>query len=366
MSSSAELLKQLATPETAERLAAHPARLAQLARLLLAGGETQRAVDLAHRARELAPDDPEVERIVKLLLHRSVPDWHRSILADEVRNAAYDAALRRAVRAGSRVLDIGAGSGLLAMMAARAGAASVVSCEMNPAMAGVAAEIVARNGYADRISIVGKHSRELATGADLAQPVDILVSEIVSNDLLGEDVLGCMEDAVGRLTRPDATIIPSHGAVRIALAYYGKLAKRQLASVQGFDLSPMNVFDGRIDLAAGNETLELRSEPADLFAFDFGSGGPFDNHRASVALTSSGGAVNGIAQWIRLRMDAEGVYENRPSPGASSCWGVMFQPLPAPLEMRPGETLTVQGARDRTALWMWVAQGRANSTEIHP
>jgi type II protein arginine methyltransferase len=358
LSSSADLLKHLSAPETAERLAAQPARLAQLARLLHAGGERERAVELAHRARELAPRDPEVERIVKLVLGRSVPDWHRSILADEARNAAYDAALRRAVRAGSRVLDIGAGSGLLAMMAARAGAASVVSCEMNSAMAGAAAEIVARNGYADRIRIVGKHSRDLAVGADLERPVDILVSEIVTNDLLGEDVLGCLEDAVGRLTRPDATIIPSHGAVRIALAHYGKLDRRQIASVQGFDLSPMNVFEGRIDLAAGNETLALRSEPADLFAFDFASGGPFTDHRASVPLTATGGTVNGIVQWIRLRMDAEGVYENRPGPGADSCWGVMFQPLPAPREMRPGETLTVQGARDRTALWMWVAPDR--------
>jgi protein arginine N-methyltransferase 7 len=364
LSSSAELLKHLAAPETAERLAAQPARLAQLAKLLLSSGEAERAVELANRARALAPGDPEVERIVKLVLGRSVPVWHRTILADKARNAAYDAALRRAVRPGSRVLDIGAGSGLLSMMAARAGAASVMSCEMNPAMAAVAADIVERNGYADRITIAGKHSRDLVVGTDLARPVDILVSEIVTNDLLGEDVLGCMEDAVGRLTRADATVIPSHGAVRIALAHYGKPARPNLASVAGFDLSPMNVFDGRIDLSAGNETLDLRSEPADLFAFDFASGGPFDNHRTSVTLTATGGTVNGIVQWIWLRMDAEGVYENRPAPGATSCWGVMFQPLPAVLEMRPGETLTVQGGRDRTALWMWVAPDSPNSTRV--
>ncbi len=333
-------------------------RMAQLAKLLLAGGEMVRAVDLANKARQLAPDDPEVDRITKLVLGRSVPDWHRTILADQARNAAYDAALQRTVRPGARVLDIGAGSGLLAMMAARAGATEVVSCEMNAAMAGVATEIVRLNGYADRISIVGKHSRQLAIGTDLAAPVDILVSEIVTNDLLGEDVLGCIEDAVGRMTQPGATIIPSHGAVRIALAHYGNLARKQPASVQGFDLSPMNVFDGRIDLSAGNETLELRSEPADLFAFDFASGGPFTNLRASVPLTSTGGAVNGIVQWIWLRMDADGIYENRPAPGASSCWGVMFQPLPAALEMRPGDRLTVQGGRDRLSLWMWVEPGR--------
>ena len=44
---------------------------------------------------------------------------------------AYDAALRRAIRPGCRVLEIGTGSGLLAMMAARAGAAQVVTCERN-------------------------------------------------------------------------------------------------------------------------------------------------------------------------------------------------------------------------------------------
>jgi predicted nicotinamide N-methyase len=352
-SAALQLLQRLSVPEMVSRLAAHPANMARLAKLLLDGGEKGRAVDLATEARRLAPHDPEVERIVVLVLARSVPQWHHSILADEARNAAYDAALRRNVRAGSRVLDIGAGSGLLAMMAARAGAARVVSCELNTAMAGMAAGIVERNGYADRISIVRKHSRDLQIGADLPEPVDVLVSEIVTNDLLGEDVLGCLEDAVGRLTQPAACIIPSHGAVRVALAYYGNLARKQARSVQGFDLSQMKHFDGRIDLSSGNEALELRSEAADLFAFDFSSGGPFTNHRASVALTSTGGAVNGIAQWIWLRMDAEGTYENRPASGASSCWAVMFQPLPSVMESQAGDRVIVQGGRDRTSLWMW-------------
>lgn len=357
LQTAALLLQRLSVPEFVSHLAAHPANMARLAKLMLAGGEKERAIDLATKARQLAPDDPEVDRIVRLVLSRSVPDWHHSILADDARNTAYDEALRRNVRAGSRVLDIGAGSGLLAMMAARAGAARVMSCEVNTAMAGMAASIVERNGYADRVSIVCKHSRDLGIGTDLPEPVDLLVSEIVSDDLLGEDVLGCMEDAVGRLTRPDARIIPSHGAVRIALAHYGKLARRQVASVQDFDLSPMNDFSGRIDLSAGNEALELRSDAVDLFAFDFSSGGPFTNHRASVELTSTGGAVNGIAQWIWLRMDAEGIYENRPAPGASSCWAVMFQPLPSIMESRPGERVIVQGGRDRTSLWMWVEPG---------
>lgn len=52
---------------------------------------------------------------------------------------------------GKVVLDIGTGSGLLAMMAARAGAARVIACEMNAAVAETARRIIAANGLADRM-----------------------------------------------------------------------------------------------------------------------------------------------------------------------------------------------------------------------
>jgi len=351
---SALLLQGLSAPGTASQLVADPGRIVRLAKALSDGGQTARAVELAEQARRLAPDDPEIERIAQLVLESSVPDWHHHILADTARNSAFDAALRRNVVPGCRVLDVGAGSGLLALMAARAGAAEVVSCEVNAAVAATAAEIVERNGYADRIRIVARHSRDLEIGTDLAGPADIIVSEIVSNNLLGENILGTMEDVVGRLGHPATRVIPSRGCVRIALAHYANLASRQTTTVEGFDLSPMNGFAARIPLSPGNEALALRSAPEDLFSFDFGSGGPFDNHRAAVSLTSMGGPVNGIVQWFRLTMDAEGAYENRPAPGASSSWSVMFQPLPSAIASRPGDRFVVQGGRDQTSVWMWL------------
>jgi 2-polyprenyl-3-methyl-5-hydroxy-6-metoxy-1,4-benzoquinol methylase len=350
----ATLLQRLAAPETASRLAADPGSMVRLAKALVEGGEMIRAAELAAEARRLAPEDPEIERIALLVLERTVPDWHHLILADEARNAAFDAALRRAVVPGCRVLDIGAGSGLLALMAARAGAGEVVSCELNAAIAATATRIVARNGYADRIRIVARHSRDLEIGSDLAGPADIIVSETLANNLLGEDILETMEDVVGRLGHPATRVIPSHGCVRIALAWYGNLAFRQTGSVEGFDLSLMNGFSGRIALSPGNDALALRSAPEDLFSFDFGSGGPFTDQRAAVGLTSTGGTINGIVQWIRLTMDAEGAYENRPAPGASSCWSVMFQPLPSVMETQPGDRIAVRGGRDQTSVWMWV------------
>ena len=87
--------------------------------------------------------------------------YHFPMIADEGRNRPFDRALIAAVSAfkrahggrGPRVLDIGSGSGLLAMMAARAGASEVHSLEMVPALAAVAKHIVAANGYSDTVHV---------------------------------------------------------------------------------------------------------------------------------------------------------------------------------------------------------------------
>jgi len=53
---------------------------------------------------------------------------------------------------GKRVLDVGTGSGILALAAARAGAAHVVAADINPNAARTAAENACANGLGDRVS----------------------------------------------------------------------------------------------------------------------------------------------------------------------------------------------------------------------
>ena len=133
------------------------------------GGQREQALAQCCIALALAARDAELAAQASRLLSKNVPAWHFAIVREELRNAAYDAALRRAIRPGARVLEIGTGTGLLAMMAARAGA------------------------------------------ADLGRPMDILVSEIVSNNLLGEDVLPAHERAVRDLLKPGGCFIPRAG-----------------------------------------------------------------------------------------------------------------------------------------------------------
>jgi type II protein arginine methyltransferase len=336
------------------RTADNPMAMVRIARLMQQDGQSEEAIALCRSAMALAPGDRSVQAHARRLLTDTVPGWHFFIVRDAVRNAAYDAALRRAVRPSSRVLEIGTGTGLLAMMAARAGAAQVVTCEMNPLIAETARKIIAQNGYAGRVRVVSKHSDELDVETDLGGRADILVSEIVSNNLLGEDVLPAHEHAMREFVKPGGRVIPARGHVRIALGEDLRHEPSLLADTDGFDLSPMNVLLGSMhEFRVGHERLKLRSAAIDLFEFDFASAVFCPPSQVSVDLVSSGGRINGIAQWIRLDMDDAGRYENQPARGASSCWGVMFHSLPRPLETAAGQTIRVGAAHDRRSLTLW-------------
>ncbi|MDP3403406.1 MAG: 50S ribosomal protein L11 methyltransferase, partial [Brevundimonas sp.] len=233
--------------------------LAALSVTALKAGQADRGYQLARRARELAPDNAEIASLTHRPFTGLVPDWHFSIVRDDTRNQAYEAALKRAVGPGTRVLDIGTGTGILSMMAARAGAAHVTACDMNPAVADAAVDVIARNGLSDRIRVISKRSDALDVDADMGGQADVLVSEIVSNDMLGEHALAAMADAVPRLVKPQGRVIPAAGQVRIAAAWWGGLERRRMGETSGFDLSPFNRLDRTpVHLKAGDADLVLR------------------------------------------------------------------------------------------------------------
>jgi type III protein arginine methyltransferase len=332
-----------------------PVLLAKLARLILAKGECQRARALCARAVSLASDNAEVRALAAEVFSHGVPDWYFPLLQDSVRHKLYELAFRKTIHPASRVLDIGAGTGLFALMAARAGAAEVITCESNSAVAEVVSEIVARNGFADRVRVVAKHSSDLEIGTDLNGPADVLVWDNLSATLIGAGALPTVEQAVRRLVRPAARVIPARGSIRIALAEDRKAHFKQMNFVEGFDLSPFNrLAPPSYHMSYDDERSVLRSEPSDLFRFDFQSGGPFPEARATVTLFASGGPVNGIAQWVHLEIDEEQMHEfplERNSKNSAA--GARFYPLIRPIELASGDFLTVCGAHDRLSLRIW-------------
>jgi len=125
------------------------------------------------------------------------------MLHDRRRTSDYLAAIEAAVRPGDVVLDIGTGSGVLAVAAARAGARHVYAVEAT-GIGEIAAQVFAANGVADRITLITGWSERI----DLPEPADVLVAELIGSEPLEENILETTLDARHRLLTPEARLVP--------------------------------------------------------------------------------------------------------------------------------------------------------------
>jgi type II protein arginine methyltransferase len=303
----------------------------------------------------LQPGNPLVEHQIRRISAAMVPFWHIPMLNDQARNDAFEKAIKMAIAAhgnAAHVLDIGAGSGLLSMMAARAGADGIVCCESVGIIAGMATQIVAKNGYEDRIRVVPKNSKDLVVGEDLDRRADILVSEILSSDLLSESVLSTFEDAIERLVHKEATIIPRAIAARGCLIESDVLAKYAFVNeVAGFDVSAFTEFASTRLPVHGKLTAWRRlSDDHDLINIDLKARRHEASYqRLSIPVTADGTAV-GIMQWIRVDVAENVEFSNPPDDYSDGGWLQVVHTFSRPVSLRAGDRFELLAGHDRTSL----------------
>lgn len=302
-------------------------------------GERAKAIESFRRAVKLKPELSEARKNLRNAYNDLVPAWHFAMINDRARNDAYQAAITRLV-AGKRVLEIGTGTGLLAMMAAQAGAKSVITCEAVAPIAETAREIIALNGLQDRITVIARHSTDLAVGRGLAERADVLITETFSSDLLSEGVLHTIEHAYEQLLTAGGIVIPRVATAKAYLIGGAEIEGMLFAGpLNGFDLSPFNEFAPPLLAASLNSVAhDVLSEDFELFTFDLRAKAfPMANRVLDIKATKSGIAA-GLVQWIHLDLDGVTQYENRPSsaPHAESHWTQILHRFARPLSVEAG------------------------------
>jgi type II protein arginine methyltransferase len=333
----------------------NPIAIGNLAVALADAGRNLEAIRQFRRAVALQPDNLHLRHQVRRLGSASVPFWHIPMMNDVVRNDAFEAAIMAAIGVAgpdARVLDIGAGSGLLSLMAARAGARKVVACEMEPMIAELAQRIVAQNGYADRITVHARPSTELSIGAELDAPADILVSEILSSDLLTEKVLDTFEDAHRRLLAPEAIVIPrAASAMGCLVASENLTGYAFVDKVSGFDLSAFTAFaPQRLPIHGTMTAWERLSDDLELVRLDLTQ----KKHdatlaRLSIPVTASGRAI-GIVQWMHIDLWQGVSFDNHPDRYTDGGWLQVLHSFPEPIDVVAGQALDIAVGHDRITL----------------
>jgi Flp pilus assembly protein TadD len=335
-----------------------------------AEGDVLGAIGAYRRALAVDPANVEARENLDLACAKAAPAWHFPMMADRPRNAAYAAALARAAP-GRRVLDIGSGSGLLAMMAARAGASVVDSCETVAPIAETARRIVTANGLDGRVRVHAKHSGQLVVGEDLADRAQVLVTETFASGVLSEAVLPTLEHARRHLLVPDAQIIP-RGAQALGYLVGGEAIEAHFRAPgdEGFDLSGFEVFaPAKVGLHLDRLPHEALSDDFEIFAFDL-TGPSFAPQRRAIAVRATvAGRCLGVAQWLRLDMDGVSAYENRPhGAAAANGWMHVLYRFERPVQVQPGQVVRLEAGHNRTAMTIGLAleQPPAVSADKYP
>jgi type II protein arginine methyltransferase len=326
----------------AERLSDLVARLTSMGDAHLDHKQFSSALDCFESALYIDPENRRAQAGRNRALCTIIPRWHFEMLNDEQRNDAFERALAKVITADSRVLDIGSGTGLLAMMAARAGAGSTVSCEMVAPLAELAREVVARNGFAGRVSIMGRKSTEISVGDGMPERANLLVTETVDCGLLGEGIVPSITHAKANLLTADARIIPRAASVYAILVESRRLRGLNCVSRSaGFDVGlieqykTLNYFPVR--LAAFE--YEALTEPFEVFTFDFERGQILPARRRIPVPVTRDGAGHAFVFWFDMRLDEEISISNEP--GSTTHWEQAIQCLEEEVAVRAGDVLQI-------------------------
>src|SRR5580765_3816031 len=145
-----------------------------------------------------------------------VLNYHALMLADGLRNKLLYKAIRQSVNSETNFLDVGAGSGVWAILAAKLGAKRVVAVEIEECLIPIIYKHAQENGVANRIEIIHANSNDVK----LRGRFDVIVSELFGNDAIGSETIKSFVHIRNRFLAPGGILIPQGLAMMAAPAHY--------------------------------------------------------------------------------------------------------------------------------------------------
>jgi protein arginine N-methyltransferase 1 len=297
-------------------------------------------------------------------------DAYGSMIADRVRVGTYAQALRKTVREGSVVVEIGTGPGIFAVLACQLGASCVYAIEPSEIIQ-VAREVATANGCADKIVFY----EGLSDQVTLPTRADVIFSDLRGVLPFFGRHIPSIVDARRRFLSPEGVLIPRKDTLWAAIVEtpkdYGKLVGAWECNVLGQDLGPARKL-------IVNDTQKIRVDPDQLMTIpqlwatlEYDS---IENPDVQGNLSwrvERTGTGHGILVWFDAEL-VEGIgFSNAPS-APETVYGSLFLPWTSPVSLLPGQTVSVDLEAKLLSsdyLWRWTTRieplERLSTSVIH-
>jgi protein arginine N-methyltransferase 1 len=256
------------------------------------------------------------------------------------------------------VLDIGTGTGLMAMMAARLGARRVYAVEPGDSIH-LARAAARDSGVADRIEFI----QDVSTRITLPERADVIVSDLRGVLPVFQQHVHSLADAQDRLLAPGGVLIPRADTLRVAPVEnpedYRLITAPWDEHARGFDLSAPR----RAVLNNWGKTRivreQLLAEPRTWAVLEYGVRRDPDVSGTMEWTVERAATAHGLAVWFHADL-VDGVSFTTGPEGPEIIYQSGFFPWMRPVPLQPGDVVTVELQARMIAdhIWVWNSEIR--------
>jgi protein arginine N-methyltransferase 1 len=288
------------------------------------------------------------------------------MITDCVRLDAYAQALQRVVTPTSIVLDIGAGTGILSLLACQFGARRVYAIEPS-GLSQLISETARDNGYAERIVLLQQRSTELT----LPERADVIVSDLRGVLPAFHSHFSDIADARTRLLAPGGKLIPQtdtlFAAVIAAPAVFEEARRPWQSDPYRLTLHSALRFVDNTWRKYRAATKDVLCEPVEWARLDYTTINDARFRGSGTCTIATDGTADGLLAWFDTQL-TEGVgFSNRPG-APEAIYGQAFFRWPCAVSLQAGDSVSCELRADPMGsdyVWTWTTEIRTqNAPEV--
>ena len=276
------------------------------------------------------------------------------MIADETRMDCYARALERCVTPNSVVVDIGAGTGILALLACRLGARRVYAIEPSDAIR-VGRQSAYANGYGDRIQWIQDHSTRVV----LPETADVIVSDLRGCLPLHGNHVKAIADARCRFLARGGTLIPQRDTLWLCPVespdVYRRYTKPWLENAYQLDMRAghrlvINTWD-KARIAKD----QFLTSPQCWATLDYRTIEHPNISAQEACVATRAGTAHGMSVWFEASL-ADGVGFSTAPDLKELVYGSAFFPWAQPVKLTAGDSITISLRADLVGndyVWQW-------------